>query len=319
MAYVALEPATRLSLQASAAARWEAVSRSQPHLGPAVALQRELVGLQITLLDAVENNGVPELPLGPDEVGAKLVRGVPAIAGEPIRLPEAILGPALLEFCGLLSRGGAGEAAEHVRAALVSARVHSGSLLAASLGRNRKAIQMGAVHYGLSPDLVWLAAELAVSPVAHALHCRAVTPEASPAVAAALDQWRLGFCPSCGSWPALAEAGASGPRVLRCSFCALAWSLPSAGCVYCATQEPTLETVTAGGQSSQSLNLELCSACGGYLKVIEASELSPFPLLAISDLETSGLDLEAAQRGFNRPHAREFAVERQPATFHGRG
>src|SRR5436189_2313606 len=37
-------------------------------------------------------------------------------------------------------------------------------LLTASLARNQAAIRTGASHRGLAPDLVWLVAELAVSP-----------------------------------------------------------------------------------------------------------------------------------------------------------
>ena len=43
-------------------------------------------------------------------------------------------------------------------------------------------------------------------------------------------------------------------------------------------------------------------ACGGYLKTIDLDELSPFPLLAISDIETMDLDMAAMEHGYQRPH-----------------
>ncbi|HEX4348098.1 MAG TPA: hypothetical protein VHZ73_11025, partial [Vicinamibacterales bacterium] len=52
--------------------------------------------------------------------------------------------------------------------------------------------------------------------------------------------------------------------------------------------------------------LELCSGCGSYLKTVDVPELSPFPLLAIGDMETMDLDLAAMERGFHRPTGKEF-------------
>ena len=38
---------------------------------------------------------------------------------------------------------------------------------------------------------------------------------------------------------------------------------------------------------------ELCSSCGAYLKTVDAAEISPFPLVAITDMETMDLDVAA--------------------------
>ena len=56
--------------------------------------------------------------------------------------------------------------------------------------------------------------------------------------------------------------------------------------------------------------LELCHACGGYLKTVDVPELSPFPLLAIADMETMELDMAAMERGFGRPMLKDFTKKR---------
>jgi formate dehydrogenase maturation protein FdhE len=56
--------------------------------------------------------------------------------------------------------------------------------------------------------------------------------------------------------------------------------------------------------------MQTCSACGGYLKVVESDQLTPFPLLAISDLQTMELDVAAVERGVHRPDVREFMTAR---------
>jgi FdhE protein len=227
------------------------------------------------------------------------------LSGEPIPLPVALLRPALLELCEQLSRGGAGEPADHIRTAIDETRMDAGSLLTASLKRDQAAIRSGAVHRGLAPDLLWLVAELAVSPFVYVLQ-RSLFSAAEPgsALHRETDSWRHGYCPLCGSWPVLAEVVES-HRVLRCSFCALAWELPTHACVYCGDSGESFITAAPDGERIDR-RLEACAACGSYLKTADVAELSPFPLLAIADLETMELDLMAMERGYARPPMKNF-------------
>ena len=52
--------------------------------------------------------------------------------------------------------------------------------------------------------------------------------------------------------------------------------------------------------------IEVCAGCGGYLKTIDVPELSPFPLLSISDIETTDLDVAAMEHGYARPRLKDF-------------
>ena len=298
MACVALSPVKRAVLLETAERRWVAISAARPDLEPAVALQRRLLGAMIDL-DAVFAAGrVPRLSLPPRYLAAKLARGVPIFTGEPIPLPAGVIKPTLLQLCDALAEGGAGDAAVHIRDAIGSGNIEVGSLLTASLKRDQAAIRTGATHRGLSPDLVWLIAELAVSPFTHTLQ-RLLLHADAPPLADALAAWNHGYCPACGSWPALAEV-VGGHRTLRCSFCSSAWELSTYACIYC--QQAGEPFVTAApDEQRKDRRLEVCSTCGGYLKTIDLGELSPFPLLAISDIETTDLDVEAMEHGYARP------------------
>src|SRR2546426_6044324 len=227
MAYVPVLPIDPPDLLRSAERRWAEVLAARPDLKPAIDLQRSLIATVVELVSAIEHQRLPRLSLPPKYVAAKLSRGVPALASEPIPVPVAALTKPLVRLCRELAAGGAGEAADHVRTAIESGGLEPGSLLAASLARDQNAIRQGAAHRGLAPDLVWLVAELAVSPFAHALQRALFANAAANAVTslgAALTSWNRGYCPACGSWPALAEV-VGGRRVLRCSFCAVAWEL----------------------------------------------------------------------------------------------
>jgi len=298
MAYVPLSPVNRAVLRETAGRRWAAISAVRPDLEPAVALQRRLLGAMIEL-DAVFASGrVPRLSLPPKYLAAKLARGVPILTGEPIPLPAGVIKPTLLTLCDALAEGGAGDTAIHIRDAIDSGNIEVGSLLTASLKRDQAAIRTGATHRGLSPDLVWLIAELAVSPFTHTLQRLLLHTDTAP-LADALAGWNRGYCPACGSWPALAEV-VGGHRTLRCSFCSSAWELPTYACIYC--EESGEPFVTAApDEERKDRRLEVCSTCGGYLKTIDLAELSPFLLLAISDIETTDLDVAAMEHGYARP------------------
>src|SRR5262245_2128622 len=308
MPYVAVSPEKHPIVLETAERRWRAVLEARSDLAPAIDLQRRLLTLVSELGGAIENGRVPRLSLPPKYLAAKLTRGVPVFAGEPIPLPVALMRPALSGLCEALADGGAGETATHIREAVDGGSMEAGSLLSASLARNQAAIRAGAVHRGLAPDLVWLVAELAVSPFVHALQQTLFARAIDDSLRTALQQWDHGYCPACGSWPALAEV-VGGHRTLRCSFCSSAWELNRYACIYC--DEAGEKFVTAApNDERKDRRIEVCTSCGGYLKTIDLAELSPFPLLSISDIETTDLDVAAMEHGYARPALREFAAKR---------
>lgn len=304
MPFVTLAPSSRESRLAAAQARWTLILARRPDLAPAVELQRQLLTTIIDLSDAIERGPVPRLSLPPKYLAAKLTRGVPALSGEPVPIPVQDIEPTVLRLCDLLAAGGAGDAALNIKRLVASGQLEAGSLLTSSLTRNQAAIRTGAVHRGIAPDLLWLIGELAVSPFAYRLQ-RVLFESPDQALKTALDSWSHGYCAACGSWPALAERLA-GRAVLRCSFCATAWSPSSSLCLYCEKREPATELQTGYDER----RLSLCGECKGYLKQIEVSALSAFPLLAIADLETMDLDLRAMELGYHRPPLREFSTHR---------
>lgn len=318
MAYVLVPPAAPGELEASSEARWNAITADRPQLGAAVGLQRRLIAEVVALKKVIEAGRLPRLSLPARYLAAKLARGVPALAGEPIPLPVTVLSETLVRLCGELAASGAGEAAEHIRTVVQDGSLDAGSLLTASLSRDQEAIRTGAVHRGLAPDLVWLVAELTVGPFAYVLQRSLFSGAAAASgstssgarepLATALDNWAYGHCPACGSWPAMAEVVA-GHRTLRCSFCAAAWELPAYACVYCGEDGEGFVTA-APDEERKDRRVEVCSSCSGYLKTVDTFVLSPFPLLSIGDLETMDLDMAAMEHGYQRPPLKEFSKSR---------
>lgn len=308
MPYVAVSGPTSADLTEAAERRWAAIRTARPDLTPALELQRRLLALVLELDGTLAAGRLPRLSLPPKYLAAKLARGVPAFAGEPIPLPVPALTPMLLRLCEALAGGGAGDAATHIRDSLAKGDMDAGSLVAASLARNQTAIRQGAAHRGLAPDLVWLVGELAVSPFIHRLQRTLLQETADATLHAALQAWDRGYCAACGSWPAVAEV-VDGHRTLRCSFCSSAWELNQYACIYC--RETGAKFVTAApNEERKDRRVEVCSNCGAYLKTVDLPELSPFPLLSISDIETTDLDITAMEHGYQRPPLRDFTTKR---------
>ena len=76
-------------------------------------------------------------------------------------------------------------------------------------------------------------------------------------------------------------------------------------CVYCGTGGDRF-VIFAGSPDRPDRRIEICGGCGGYLKTVDVPELSPFPLLAIADLETMDLDMMAMEKGYRRPALKDF-------------
>jgi len=287
-------------LRRLAQARWTDLLARRPDLAPAVALQRGLIGRMIDLHERLTGDAVPCPQIMPPRFLDAMASGVPAFRVERVALPVAILAPGLRDHAEMLERGGAGEPARHVVEAIDAGRVNAASWLAASFGRDEPAIRTGGIELGLSPDVLWLVGELAVAPFAARLQerCFCSSDPDFSRLAVSVAVWDRGYCPACGSWPALAEV-IGGKRTLRCSFCGSAWIQRAAGCVYCAGEvSPTRGTPAAHPDPD---SVESCESCQGYLKVLVRSDRAPFPLLAIDDMATVDLDVAAADAGYGRP------------------
>jgi len=285
-------------------ARWAAIGAGSPDLGPAVRLQRALVSRTIEAVRALSETGVAVVEVDLAHAAEKLGGGLPVFRGEAWTPPVELLGPLVFAACDDLAAGGAGEVARHVRVCLDEGRVDVGSLLAASLDRNQRAILEKALHESIAPDVLWLAAELAAAPAAYVAQRRLAGARAPAELAAALRGWTRGYCPACGSWPAFTERVAGDDRH-RCSFCGFGWT-PTAECSYCGANAGHLTWLKEDPAATR--RAQVCSGCGGYLKHLTLPALTPFELLPLEDLASSPLDRLAAAQGFGRPPLPELTA-----------
>ncbi|MEQ1909787.1 MAG: formate dehydrogenase accessory protein FdhE [Vicinamibacterales bacterium] len=307
MPYVALPAVNRVTRRALADAHWNGMATAKPDLAAAITLQRKLIGLVDDLFGRFEAGPRPRLSLPPRYLTTKLRAGIPALTGEPIQLPVDALRPTFLELCRALAEGGGGEATLQILAAAESGQINVHSLMMLALRREQGAMRAAATRAGLGHDLLWLVADLGVSPFVHTLLDSVFGATTEP-LTSALDTWARGYCPLCGSWPALAERHGDSRR-LRCSLCAAAWELPGDRCLYCG-ESGELFAVLTPDASRPGRTIETCRGCKGYAKVLDTDTSIPFPLLALADLDSMDLDMAAMHAGFARPALKSFAARR---------
>ena len=76
-------------------------------------------------------------------------------------------------------------------------------------------------------------------------------------------------------------------------------------CTYCGEQGDRYTRVVPD-RERPGRRLELCRACGGFLKTLDVEVVTPFPLLAIEDLASSDLDQAAVHHKFKRLPLKRF-------------
>jgi len=200
-----------------------------------------------------------------------------------------------------------GSAGQRTAERLATAALDVGSLLEHSLNGDGAAIARAATAGDYDPTAFAQLLELALQPVLWeaAARCAALTD---------VDRWDRGYCPVCGSWPALAElVGAEKRRVLRCGRCGTWWSWLVLLCPYCGNDDHrSLGTLIpedvrptpaspASGESHSKERIDVCERCHGYVKSIATFHSVPTSRLAAEDAATVHLDVGARERGYTRP------------------
>lgn len=109
--------------------------------------------------------------------------------------------------------------------------------------------------------------------------------------------WEKGYCPVCGSLPALAWLEADGRRILYCSFCWHSWALNRVVCPFCSNNDPHRLSYLHTDEERE-YRLDLCDACRKYIKTVDSRNLVRRAYPPLEQIATLHLDIKAAEAGF---------------------
>jgi FdhE protein len=171
----------------------------------------------------------------------------------------------------------------------------SGAQLRSELNMPRRAIDwllgdeaFEPAHPGLIRYLGWTAMALYLRPLVDAFSSWREE-----------ERWLRGYCPTCGSPPAMGQLIGFDPgrlRLLSCGCCSTRWRYRRIGCPFCETgNDHRLATLMIEGESH--LRIDHCDSCRAYLKtyVGEGSES-----LWLTDWTSLHLDIIARDHGLKR-------------------
>ena len=121
------------------------------------------------------------------------------------------------------------------------------------------------------------------------------------------DTWLKGYCPICGSLPALLFLQVEGERKGYCSWCGTIWGMHRLQCPSCDNRlHESLGYFQVEGEAQYRVNY--CRLCKSYFKMIDTRERLDFPYLPLEEWTTLHLDLLAQKDGWQQPASPSPAV-----------
>jgi FdhE protein len=215
------------------------------------------------------------------------------VAPSDLRIDAAAGERLLIRLCDLIVAHGTKiqAAAQTVREAVTTNRQNPSTLFTAVLHRQDAAIHAAADEIGVNGQALAFLAYNAIQP------SLALGAEQ---LATYLDHqavWSKGFCPVCGSRPALAILGLEGRRELHCRYCRHAWRAPRLCCAFCEnSQSKTLHYFFA--ENEKDLRVDVCERCQRYLKSVDRREAARPLIPALEQIASLHLDIIATDKGY---------------------
>lgn len=125
------------------------------------------------------------------------------------------------------------------------------------------------------------------------------------------ESWGLGYCPVCGSLPALLHLQGEGERGAFCSWCGTQWVLQRLQCPYCDNRNhEALGYLYA--EAEPHYRIQYCESCRHYFKLIDLRERLYPPFLPLEEWTTLHLDLIAQRAGWIQAPSVAPGTYRQP-------
>jgi FdhE protein len=266
------------------------LAQERPHLAGSAALLGDV--LPKLALEPIHDSP-PALAV--DHATAKLGGGLPLLRGEPFDFDVDAFRRRWLEICSSVDRHQGGDAGRHMARALRQEQLTPQEMTREVLSGHPQTIHARAQELNLDAGLTGTVLRLTLFPLLVQINV-VLTPLRES------TRWQQGYCPTCGSWPALGEfRGLEQTRYLRCGLCAAQWEYPRLGCPFCGTSDhQVLGYFHVEGEEAK-YRASTCDECRGYVKMVTTLfGLTP-PGLLVAELATMHLDLAAAERGYMPP------------------
>jgi FdhE protein len=284
--------------------RLHALMDESPHLKDAALLYEAM----LPVLQDTRHNAAPA-PLTPEQAREKMRQGLPLLCGLDLDLDVDSVHETMLRLVKAVGTAwrnnhprqwlpwghasqGSEAAAQNIRTALENGRLDIAELLSKVCAGERTRAAAISQDLHLDPDLVWTLAQNAFKPALREWR-RQLAPDVEGI------PWDKGSCFVCGAAAVFGELQENDQvKHLRCGSCGADWRYPRLRCAHCANEDHRTQHYFSVEGMGDSMRVETCDACKGYLKVISSFSPTLPELLPIEDLATLSLDYIAQEKGY---------------------
>jgi FdhE protein len=114
--------------------------------------------------------------------------------------------------------------------------------------------------------------------------------------------WEKGYCPVCGSPPAISILRGEGERFLFCSFCDHEWHSQRIYCPFCENKDQkTLHYFFS--EEEKEYRVDVCDQCRRYIKTFDTRKIKRPVYPFIEQVTTLHLDMLAQNQGLQSGHS----------------
>ncbi|MGZ8488020.1 MAG: formate dehydrogenase accessory protein FdhE [Candidatus Binatia bacterium] len=260
----------------------QALGRQRPEWQPWLAVVQQVLR---ETADAQWDTVIPDRAEPPENQA-------PVLAGALIALESSWLRRWTQHLIGTASRSGTEKMA--TLKDVLQETTDTLFLFKAALCLDENALKQIAVNCHADPDAFQAVAALLPVPFLHA--CNRRWSNSLP------QGWVEGYCPVCGSWPAIAEVrGIERNRYFRCGRCAGEWQGNCLVCAYCGVTDHEQLLSLVPEQGGNTRVIEACKRCLGYVKTFTTLQATPAARVMLDDLGSVDLDIAAVEHGYKRP------------------
>jgi formate dehydrogenase maturation protein FdhE len=265
--------------------------RSLRHDSPDLSKMVRLYEAILPLLRDADLHVAPVF-MTPEQAQAKMAKGLPLLHDIDLEIDDEAALELMLLLARAVEQSNENDQARQIRSALEEHRLDAGSLLTCTATGDRNAVTSIARHLNLNADLVWTLAQNTLRPALR-VWCRQLA-HLSGGI-----PWQKGSCYVCGAAATLAELqGNNLAKHLRCGQCGADWQFPRLQCMYCGNEDHHTLKHFYTESHLDTMRVEVCDKCHGYLKVMTSFAPTAPEMLAIEDLATLHLDTIAVARGY---------------------
>ncbi|MFO7885940.1 MAG: formate dehydrogenase accessory protein FdhE [Desulfobacteraceae bacterium] len=268
----------------------EILQEGTPHLIEVISLYGEIFALQQETMHTVNSASAA---LSEDLVQIKLEHGFPLLSRSDfiIDMDEAEkLSEQICEICRDLKIN-ALESIEKIRSLITDKKTDFKSMVGNYLGDDPAWLDSFSKTHGLDRENLEFLVYNSIKPF--------IVKEANQ-VTAYLETStgeHQGFCPVCGSGPAVSILSDNGSRSFACSFCWHEWPSERIFCPFCNTKD-SKHLSYLYVEDKKGVRGDVCDNCRKYIKTIDTRELNRNIFLPLEIICTLPLDIKLREDGY---------------------